>query len=45
MALFYIFGCIVILGMNYDYIFPALKTIGTLAFTPGQLPVVLLEEE
>ncbi len=35
MALFYIFGCIVILGMNYDYIFPALKTIGTLAFTPG----------
>lgn len=35
MALFYVFGCIVILGMNYDYIFPALKTIGKLAFTQG----------
>ncbi len=35
MAVFYIFGCIVILGMNYDYILPALKTIGKLAFTPG----------
>ena len=35
MAVFYVFGCIVILGMNYTYILPALKTIGKLAFEPG----------
>lgn len=35
MAVFYVFGCIVILGMNYNYILPALKTIGKLAFEPG----------
>lgn len=35
MALFYVLGCIVILGINYDFILPALRTIVTLAFTPG----------
>ena len=35
MALFYVLGCIVILGINYDYILPALKAIFTLAFQPG----------
>ena len=35
MAIFYVIGCIIILGMNYDYIIPALATIGRLAFTPG----------
>ncbi len=35
MAIFYVIGCIIILGMNYDYIIPALSTIGRLAFTPG----------
>lgn len=35
MALFYVIGCAVILGINYDYIVPALKTILTLAFQPG----------
>lgn len=35
MAVFYVLGCIVILCMNYDYIIPALATIGRLAFTPG----------
>lgn len=35
MAIFYVIGCLIILGFNYDYIIPALKTIGTLAFRPG----------
>ena len=35
MALFYVLGCIVILGINYDYILPAFKAIFTLAFQPG----------
>lgn len=35
MALFYVIGCVMILGYNYDYIIPALKTIVTLAFRPG----------
>lgn len=35
MAIFYVIGCIIILCMNYDFIIPALATIGRLAFTPG----------
>lgn len=35
MALFYVLGCFVILGINYDYIVPSLKTIVSLAFRPG----------
>lgn len=35
MALFYVIGCIVILGINYDYILPAIQTICRLAFTKG----------
>lgn len=35
MALFYVLGCIIILGINYDYIIPAIRTILTLAFEPG----------
>lgn len=35
MALFYVLGCIVILGINYDYIIPAIITICRLAFQPG----------
>lgn len=35
MALFYVIGCIIILGINYDFIIPALKTIVSLAFKPG----------
>lgn len=35
MAIFYVLGCIIILGMNYDFIIPALGTICKLAFTPG----------
>lgn len=35
MAIFYVLGCIIILGFNYDYIIPALQTIVTLAFQPG----------
>ena len=35
MALFYVLGCIVILGINYDYIVPAITTICRLAFQPG----------
>ena len=33
MAVFYVIGCIIILGMNYDYIIPAIVTICKLAFT------------
>lgn len=35
MALFYVLGCIVILGINYDYIIPTITTICRLAFQPG----------
>lgn len=35
MAGFYVLGCIIILIINYDFIIPAIKTIVTLAFTPG----------
>ena len=35
MALFYVLGCVVILGINYDYIIPAITTICRLAFQPG----------
>ena len=31
----YVLGCIIILGMNYDFIIPAIGTICKLAFTPG----------
>lgn len=35
MAIFYVLGCLTILVMNRSFIIPALKAIGTLAFTPG----------
>ena len=35
MAIFYVLGCLIILGINYDFIIPALQTIITLAFSPG----------
>lgn len=35
MAVFYVVGCIIILGMNYDYIIPAIAVICKLAFSPG----------
>lgn len=35
MSLFYIGGCGVILIHNYDFILPALRTIVTMAFSPG----------
>ncbi|MBC5742559.1 sodium:alanine symporter family protein [Lachnospiraceae bacterium MD308] len=35
MAVFYVLGCFIILGMNYDFIIPALGTICKLAFAPG----------
>ena len=35
MALFYVIGCDIILGINYDYIIPAIQTICRLAFTKG----------
>lgn len=35
MAFFYVIGCIIILGFNYDFIILAVKTICRLAFTPG----------
>ena len=35
MAVFYVIGCIIILGINFDFILPALQKIVTLAFTPG----------
>ena len=35
MAFFYVLGCLVILGINYDFIIPAVKTICNMAFTPG----------
>ena len=35
MAIFYVLGCIIILGFNYDFILPAIGAIIRLAFTPG----------
>ena len=35
MAIFYVLGCLIICGMNYDFIIPAISTICRLAFTPG----------
>lgn len=35
MSLFYIGGCAAILIYNYDFIFPAIRTIVTMAFSPG----------
>lgn len=35
MALFYVIGCVIILGYNYDFILPAIKTIFQLALKPG----------
>lgn len=35
MAVFYVLGCLIILGINFDYIIPAVQTICRLAFTPG----------
>lgn len=35
MSLFYIGGCAAILIHNYDFIFPALRTIVAMAFSPG----------
>ncbi|MEG2298103.1 MAG: sodium:alanine symporter family protein, partial [Anaerovoracaceae bacterium] len=35
MAIFYVLGCLIILGINYDFIIPAIVTICKLAFTPG----------
>lgn len=34
MALFYILGCIYIIGVNIDYAWPAIKLIATSAFSP-----------
>ncbi len=34
MALFYILGCIYIIGVNIDYVWPAIKLIVTSAFSP-----------
>ena len=35
MAFFYVVGCLIILGINFDYIIPAITTICRLAFQPG----------
>ncbi len=35
MAFFYVVGCVIILGLNYDFIIPAIRKICELAFTPG----------
>ncbi|MDR0924334.1 MAG: alanine:cation symporter family protein [Hungatella sp.] len=35
MAFFYVAGCLIILGINADFIIPGLKAIVTLAFQPG----------
>lgn len=34
MAVFYVLGCFVLLALNYEYVWPALKLICTAAFTP-----------
>ena len=35
MAVFYVLGCLIILGINYDFILPAISAILSLAFKPG----------
>ncbi len=35
MSVFYVLGCLIILGMNYDYIIPSIVVICKLAFAPG----------
>lgn len=35
MALLYIIGCIAILGINHEYVWPAIKLIGKSAFNPA----------
>lgn len=35
MAIFYVLGCFIILGINYDFIGPAISAILSLAFRPG----------
>lgn len=35
MAVFYVLGCVIILGINYDFILPAVGAVLRLAFTPG----------
>ena len=35
MAVFYVLGCVIILGINYEFILPAVGAILRLAFTPG----------
>lgn len=35
MAIFYVLGCIIILGINFDTLLPAVGAILRLAFTPG----------
>lgn len=35
MAVFYVVGCLIILGINFDYIIPAVRAIVKLAFTPA----------
>ena len=35
MAIFYVLGCLIILGINYDFIIPAIQTICRLAFHAG----------
>ena len=35
MALFYCIGCLIILGINHDFLIPALQTIVVMAFRPG----------
>ena len=35
MAVFYVLGCLIILGINYDFIVPAVSSILRLAFQPG----------
>lgn len=35
MAIFYVLGCFIILGINYDFIGPAVSAILSLAFKPG----------
>lgn len=42
MAVFYVLGCVIILGINYDFILPAVGAILRLAFTPGAVAVGLV---
>ncbi len=42
MAFFYVAGCLIILGINADFIIPGLKAIVTLAFQPAQSQAVWL---